>query len=77
MDRTRERCDVEIEASEGWVDDVRLDWKVRWEVVERTNGKGISCVTASQQAGARYPWLWARSGPSYHCVAGEAKLTYN
>ena len=51
-DRTRERCDVDAEAREGWVDEIRLDWKVRWEVVERTNGKGIS-VCDSQQAVVR------------------------
>ena len=44
LERSGGWCDVmwRVEGREGWVVDVRWDWKVRWEVVGRAKGNGIA-----------------------------------
>ena len=40
-ERRTVRCEVAVEGREGWVVDVRCDWKARWDVVGRVNGNGM------------------------------------
>jgi hypothetical protein len=43
-ERRTVRWDVAVEGREGWVVDVRCDWKVRCEVVGTLKGNGIAAT---------------------------------
>ena len=54
------RCDVVAEGREGWVEEVKCDWKLKWDVVGSVNGNGMVKISQSMSIDTvnRGFWYW-------------------
>ncbi len=62
VERRTVRLEVVVDGREGWVEDVRCDWKLKWDVVGSVKGNGMVKVSHG-------PTSIVDRG--YHCVKWE------